>query len=805
MNNPVKKIQIKQRQLPVVTYDPRANGALCDECPCNGNVVVPPILINEPQALIIGQEPGHLEVWKRESFVGPSGNKINKILKKYSLDRANMSITNAALCLPKKDEDRDKTIKCCAPRLHNEIAALPSSVPIITLGAHAFRSAYGKKIAITKARGFVWKKDGREFYPTLHPAFVLRDSVQYPLFSKDFKRIAKRLHDGKLDLFEPKNVIYPKNISELKSAIALFKHDKWIACDIETSREPATICTLDCVGWSNLHTTVVVPWIDPQYAPIIAEFFSRIKVVGHNFILFDSVVLDRYGMPTPDLEDSLVAHHAYASHFRQGMDHCVSVYLDSEPWKIKYGMAGSDEKGRPKSNLSEDALYLYNSYDNYLQAHLWAAMQQDVAANKELYEHDKKLALICKHMNVMGVLVDRKRRDDLSREIHAKIDRLFAEMKILAGRDFAPTKPNDIRDILFNHFGAPVLEITEKTGQPSTGKKTLQAFAMKKDRPYGQFAARLIMHRMCSKLVVTHVDKLPIEIDGRLHSSWRSFATPTGRMGCRAPNLTNVKRADPRFKDEPEYKIREIYVSPKGTRLVAFDLEQIEPRIAAYLSGDPAFIAAVESGDVHTFVARLIFGDIPELKDSKTAKTIGKSYRQIAKNCGLGVSYGAGADKIFQTLQSDGFPVTFNQVNFALNKLHRIFSVYFEWAQTNLDFCQKHGYLTIGFLSGRKRWLGHAPEPSKIFNSPIQTGAADIMNFRLIELYDHVQRTYNMDAIIIKIIAQIHDAVIFECPDHLVDDLKKDITRIMGQAITIRGKDIVFPIELKDSTVWSEV
>ena len=382
-------------------------------------------------------------------------------------------------------------------------------------------------------------------------------------------------------------------------------------------------------------------------------------------------------------------------------------------------------------------------------------------------------------------------------------------MVALVGREFGPTKTKEIRAILFEQFGAPVLERTEKTGLPSTGKKTLEAFAFQTHEKYGQFAEKLGFWRLCKKIQATHIDRLPIEPDGRVHPQWRSFATPTGRWGCRKPNLMAQKIPDNRFAKEPEYQIRSIYIPAFGHKFVSFDLEQVEPRMSAYLSGDPEFIRAVETGDIHTAVAQIIFvhnGVLPpELKDSATAKTRGKPLRQVAKKCGLGISYGAGAEKIFETLRADKHKITFTEVCRALDKLQRAFRRYYDFVQENLEKCQKDGYIVAGFLSGRKRWLGHAPKPQEIANTPIQSGAADLMNLRIIELYDWFEKVYNKVKKVVRIVAQVHDQVIVEVPDNLVKAVERDIARIMGKKVRVGDREVVFPIEQKTGNRWSEI
>lgn len=720
------------------------------------------------------------------------------------VDQTHCFVTTGAVvhnCMPKRDDDRPKAIKCCSKRLENELATYPTSVPIVPLGAHAFRSTFGRKMPIGLVRGFQWtKEDGREIYPTLHPAFVLRDHIQAPLMARDFRRIAKRIYEGKLELDSPKSFSVPRSLEELKVLLAHFKKD-WVACDIETTEEAPTVAELQCIGISDVHSTIVIPWHE-AYTETLDNFFKTKRVVGHNFIAFDSIVLARYRINIPIIEDTLIAHHCFASHMPQRLDHVVSMYLDCDPWKVKYGKRGNDEKGKGKKQLSEEDLFRYNSLDAYREARLWEEIQPDLELWKGLYEHDKLLAEICRDMQVNGVLVDVARKNELSEAIKNKESRLYKEMAEIIGRDFAPTKTKDIRDILFTQFKAPVLERTKTTNIPSTNKKVLQAFALHPDRPYGLFAKKLVELRGCSKMRTTYLDNLKIEADGRVHPSWRSFGTPNGRYACRKPNMQNLKRFDKRFKDEPEQHIRSIYIPKPGHVYLGFDASQIEMRVAAYISGDENFIKSCESGDMHASNARILFGDLPELLDPKEAKEgKGKPFRDISKNCGFAVNYGAGADKVFETLRSYGFPVKYQQVVIMLERLHKAFKVHFQRIERDVEYCQKHGHIKVGFLSGRIRWLGHAPDPQDCANSPIQAGAADVMNYLLIRIWQRAKEELG-DAV--KLVAQVHDSVLFEVPEELVFKMNRIITEEGAKKVLINGREVLFPIDRKQGYRWSE-
>lgn len=781
-------------------YDPRALGADCDNCPLKGSPVVPPTPpTKKPTAILVGEAPGAEEVYSRACLVGPKGRRVNKTLEKNKLDRDSMHLTTAVLCRIRTEEDRKKAFKCCAPRLLKEIDSYDKSVPVVPLGADSFKSVMGKKLGISLARGFLWEKDGRDVLPTLDPYFVMRDHILSPLFTRDFKRIAKRIREGKLEVERPKGVSVPRTLGELNRLLARFGNV--VACDIETTEASPTVNELLCIGLSDVKTTIVIPW-NEKFKDALNKFFSTRTIIGHNFFAFDSIVLARFGVSVPKIEDTLIAHHIYASHFPQRLDHLVSFYLDSSPWKVNFGKRGSSEKGLPKKLEDPDQLYMYNALDAYLTARLWQEMREDLLPWLKLYKEDKELAELCRDMQQNGVLVDVPLKEDLSRRIKEKEERLSSELKELnGGEDVAVNKVAQIRQILFEKFKAPIIERTPK-GLPSTSKNTLRAFASQKDRPYAEFSKRLILLRGCMKMRVTYLDRLPVEKDGRVRSSWRSFGTPTGRFASRGPNLMNIRRMEDK---EPEQQIRDIYIAPEGESLVGFDLSQVEPRVCAYIAADPVMIAAINTGDYHSANARIIFGDLPEIRDYKT-NILGKNLRMVAKTAGLGLGYGAGAEKLFETIRSSpntaNFPVKYGQVVVFLEKLHKAYKVHFDRVERDVETCRRQGHLKIGFRSGRIRWFGHAPSPTDCANSPIQAGAADIMNDLLLRIWRRLKKTYGS---VVKLVAQIHDAGIFQCPDRLVPAVRAIIQEEADKPVMINGFSVVFPIDLKSGKRWSEV
>ena len=140
--------------------------------------------------------------------------------------------------------------------------------------------------------------------------------------------------------------------------------------------------------------------------------------------------------------------------------------MEDHPRNVRKG-----RKGPAEERVTEEQLHKYNAYDCHLEYLAWFSLQADLAPYKSLYGQEKELAFMCRDMQENGVNVDRPRKDELSKAILAKEKRLFKEMKEIAGRDFTPTKTDDIREILYNQFKAPIIERTEKAQLPPRAKR----------------------------------------------------------------------------------------------------------------------------------------------------------------------------------------------------------------------------------------------------------------------------------------------------------------------------------------------
>jgi uracil-DNA glycosylase family 4 len=862
---------------------------------------LPPESGDKPRFILVGEGPGHKEVLRREPFVGATGELLNDALTEVGLRRSDAFITNAALCKPETDKEAERSAECCAPRLLKELAQLDVDIPIVTLGKAATRSVLGVK-SILLARGFVWtardlagpisgaeaalrkadrgkkpekvvearlrldglyqrhKLAGRTILPTLHPTFAfIHNEAWAPIFHVDLERAARWIrgeltHEklaDRIDLVKSvtelrkrkDTFIVTENVADIAKVSKLLGPE--IACDIETERiNPISplIAQILCVQLSDGDRSLVIgPWKKEIHAPALTEFLAGRTVVFHNGYNFDHPALERDGVSLAKvkLEDTLVAHHSFASHYPQKLDHVVATFLDSSPWKIRFGVRGAEEKGLAPTHVEDNELYLYGASDAVLTIRAWRAMQSDLEPERQVYEHDKLLGVQGKMLQVVGFRVDRNRRRLLSKKLKLRAAYLKGRMRSIAHKpNFQPSRLGEVRRILFGTLKAPMLNPTA-TGLASTSNATLEVIRTggagtarrgpadtvetggpinneTKQTRAGLFAEAILRWRVAEKIRSTYINAVSVHADGRAHYNWRPYGTVSGRYSCRLQSC-------PRWSTAVEDRAREMYLASVGCVLLYFDLSQAEARMAANLSGDENFIATCK-GDVHTGNAKILFPQEDALemltRDPKgkhcpqhgegaqagAACNCGKPYRDIAKNAGFAVAYLAEAATVFAYLRAHGFPVELDDVETMLSALKASYRGYYEYVAENVAFCEREGFLRTA-MSGRIRWFGFHPKPQEIANFPIQSGIADVMNSRLLRLQGQLAEV----APGVRLVAQVHDAAIFDAPLADVDTVKGLIVKTWDEPVRIErsvvcreAREFLLPAEIKVGKRWSD-
>lgn len=874
---------IPQEPRDVSDYVPSKHGARCDICPLKGRRYVPFMPPKGKLRLaIVGEGPGRREEILRMPFVGTTGQLLDEALEETRIDRDEAHITNAALCLGDTDEENERAAECCAPRLLRELARLPSDVSILTCGKAATKTVLGVK-SILLARGFVWTaRDiknsvagaetalqkaldgkspekalaaklrlqtlrgrqclaGRTVLPTLHPTFAfIHNETWAPIFRIDLDRAARWVR-GELtremlaDRVEPvisvsalrrkRDVFLVTDNVDAVRQVSSFM-GKEIACDIETERlkplSPMLARTLTVQLSDGVRSLVIAPWDMRLHAEVLSRFFDGRTVVFHNGFCFDSIALERDGVSLAGarLEDTLTAHHAFGSCYPQKLDHVVSTFLDSSPWKVRFGVRGAEEKGLAPTHTEGNELYEYGAVDAVVTIKAWRAMQKDLGPERAVYEHDKRRSVLYKSLQVVGYPVDRRRRRLLSKKLKLRAAALKGRMRTICRRPwFAPSKLNDVRKVLFGVLKAPMLNPTPK-GLAGTSNATLESLRSDSNsKRVVRFSEALLNWRATLKSENTYISPVPVHADGRAHYNFKPFGVITGRPASRILSAPRWSRALPE-------RVREIYCAEPGRVLVYFDLAQAEARFAANLSADANFIAAVAK-DIHTRNALLLFPDAHEALgrdpkgkhcprhsekgSAKASCNCGKTFRDVTKNAGFAILYQAHPSKVLAYLRSQGFPVELDQVETMFAAMREQYNDYDRYVKENVRFVEQNGYLRTA-LTGRIVRLGFHPKPTDVSNLPIQSGIADVMDTRLLDTIVPALPKGTSSVRGAQMIMHHYDSATFDTPVEqvpevisIVEDCWKVPVRLEESIVCRKACEFMLPAETKTGHRWSEL
>jgi DNA polymerase-1 len=298
------------------------------------------------------------------------------------------------------------------------------------------------------------------------------------------------------------------------------------------------------------------------------------------------------------------------------------------------------------------------------------------------------------------------------------------------------------------------------------------------------------------KLLSTYIDTIPGQLDNdlRLHSTFIQAGTTTGRIASNNPNLQNIP-----VKTELGRAIRHAFVAEKGYKLVSLDYSQIELRIAAILSGDSKLLDIFEKGeDVHAGVAARVFGVKPE--------EVSVEQRIKAKTINFGILYGMGVNALRQNLKTDR-----KEAQEFYNNYFETFSRLAKYLEEVKLEAGEKGYTETMF--GRRRYFAGFKSPlpyiraqaeRMAINAPIQGTQADIIKIAMKRIDDHIKSEKHEDSM--RLILQVHDELVYEVKEDLVEEAEKDFKKIMESVLTEKQSQGV-PI-LADSHMgpnWGEL
>ncbi|WP_248914624.1 DNA polymerase I [Pseudomonas moorei] len=473
---------------------------------------------------------------------------------------------------------------------------------------------------------------------------------------------------------------------------------------------------------------------------------------------------------------------------RHDMDSLALKYLDHTTVSFQ-DIAGKGAKQLTFDQIALEQAGPYAAEDADITLRLHQALFEKLNAIPSLAsvltDIEIPLVPVLARIERQGAFVDAALLGVQSIELGDKMVALEREAFEIAGEEFNLGSPKQLGTILYEKLGLPVLKKTAK-GQPSTAEEVLAKLAEDDYR----LPKVLMEYRSMSKLKSTYTDRLPEQINprtGRIHTSYHQAVASTGRLSSSDPNLQNipVRTAEGR-------RIRQAFVAPAGYKLLAADYSQIELRIMAHLSRDEGLMNAFRHNlDVHTATAAEVFK--VELAD------VTSDQRRSAKAINFGLIYGMGAQKLGKDIGVD--------TKTAKAYIDTYFARYpgvRQYMDRTRAQAADQGYVETFF--GRRLYLPEinsnkpqerAAAERTAINAPMQGTAADIIKKAMVAV-DNWLATSGLDA---KVILQVHDELVLEVREDLIDQVSNEIRLHMSGAAKL---DVPLLVEVGVGNNWDE-
>jgi DNA polymerase I len=399
---------------------------------------------------------------------------------------------------------------------------------------------------------------------------------------------------------------------------------------------------------------------------------------------------------------------------------------------------------------------------------------------------ERPLLSVLAGMEGHGIKVDVNLLRRLSKEFAERLEAIKAEIYRQAGREFNISSAPQLREVLFLELKLPVIKKTPK-GEASTDAEVLEELAARHPLP-----RMIVEHRQLDKLKGTYLDALPMLVhadDGRVHASFNQVVAATGRLSSSDPNLQNIP-----VRTEDGRQIRQAFVPGfPGWSLLTADYSQIELRVLAHFSKDPALAKAfADDQDIHAAVAARIF-NVPEAD-------VDSNQRRVAKTVNFGVIYGISPYGLAARLG-----ITQIEAGAFIDAYFREYAGVADFMSRTLESAKQSG--RVETILGRRRAVTgikntgfrNLGQTERIaVNAVIQGSAADLIKKAML-LVDQRIREAGFQA---RMLLQIHDELVFEAPDGEIAPLAALVRHAMTTALDL---DVPIKVDVASGPNWLDV
>ncbi len=446
-------------------------------------------------------------------------------------------------------------------------------------------------------------------------------------------------------------------------------------------------------------------------------------------------------------------------------DTAVAAYLltpeRAEKDRVLETLAGLDEAGPLFDGPADEAAAATRAWLTWRVAEAQRPRLHELELDPLLNEIELPLTRVLAVMEAAGVKVDTYRLGEITARLRERVEELDDTIHELAGEPFTIGSPQQLAEVLFTRLGL------EPSRKGKTGYST-DARVLRGLRDQHPIVPAVEEWRELTKLLSTYLEPLPRRVDprtGRLHTTFNQTVASTGRLSSSDPNLQNIPA-----RTELGAEIRSCFVAEEGNLLVVADYSQIELRLMAKLSGEPALLDAYARGeDVHRVTAAAVAG-IP-------VEEVTHTQREHAKATNFGIMYGLSAYGLSE------------QVGMSVDEARDFIEAYFarypkvrEFRDRVIAQATQDGYVTT--LFGRRRPVTELKSSNYrlrslgerlAVNSVLQGTAADVIKVAMLE----VQRRLEEGGMAARLVLQVHDELVVEAPEAEVDAVKT----LLGEAM----------------------
>ncbi len=584
--------------------------------------------------------------------------------------------------------------------------------------------------------------------------------------------------------------------ADIKALVELLSKEKQFVFDTETTNIDVYAADLVGVSFSiKAHEACYLPMPADgaecqKKLELLRPLFEdeNILKVGQN-LKYDISMLAQYGIKVKGpLFDTMLAHYLIEPEQRHNMDYLAEAYLNYITIPIE-DLIG---KGRQQRTMREVPMELVKEYaaeDADITLQLYEKLLPLLKENgveKLFYEIEMPLVPVLSRMEANGVKIDTENLQLISETFGSEIHKIEEQIYETAGTPFNIASPKQLGEVLFEKLKIDEKAKKTKTGQYATGEEVLQKLAHKHP-----IVNKILDYRSFTKLKSTYLDALPALVnpkDGLIHTSYNQAVTATGRLSSNNPNLQNIP-----VRTEKGREIRRAFVPrSEAYTLLAADYSQIELRIIAHLSGDPAMVNDFNLGhDIHAATAAKVF-HVP-------MEQVTKEQRSRAKAVNFGIIYGMSAFGLAERME-----LSRSEAADIIKKYFEEYAGIKEYMNRSIALAKERGYAET--ILGRRRYLRDINGSNSVvrgfaernaINAPIQGSSADMIKIAMIGIHQELERMKMQS----KMILQVHDELVFDAHLDELDTLKSIVQDKMVHALPLSVPVIV---EMNTGSNWLE-